>query len=354
MPLMRGPRTVVGTLARTILSFAVLVVVCHEPASTASAGLPPAFDRYLNMVVRPSAAERRRLEAGEPVAKLLDGDTHLQVSVFGAIWIDAPIARYLEALRNIETFEQGKSFRITRRISSPPRPEDFTDLRLTGDIVSDLGDCRVGSCPLKLDERTIGSMQAQINLASPQRQAAADAWMRKVALNYTQAYLAGGNAQLPVYQDKPAPVSAADEFRAMVNDIPMLTAYLPNVHRYLLDYPNAALPGASSFLYWQEVEFGLRPTLRISHLTILENPENVVVASRMVYANHYFRSALELRMLMPDPARGRGFWFVSVVSSRTDGMTGFTGLFVRRKVRSEAREGTTTMLVNTKKKVEKG
>jgi len=351
---MRGSRTVAGTLTRTIVSFAVLVVVCHEPARTADAVLPPALDRYLNMVVRPTVSERRRLEAGEPVAKLLEGDTHSQVSVFGAIWIDAPIARYVEAIRNIETFEQGKSFPMTRRISSPPRPEDFTDLRLTDEVVADLIACRVGACPLKLDAPTIDALQTRIDWRSPQRHAAVEAMMRRVALTTTQAYLAGGNGRLPVYQDKPMPVSPADEFRTMVNDMPMLTAYMPSVHRYLLDYPNAVLPGATSFLYWQEVEFGLRPTLRISHLTIRESPENVVVASKMIYANHYFRSALELRLLIPDPARGTGFWFVSVVSSRTDGMTGFTGIFVRRKVRSEARDGTTTVLINTKKKLEKG
>ncbi len=351
---MRGSRTVTGTLARTVFSFAVLVLVCHEPAWTADPVLPPALERYLHTVVRPSAAERRRLLAGEPVSKLLDGDTHQQVSVFGAIWIDAPIGRYVEAVRNIETFEQGRSFPITRRISSPPRPEDFIDLRLTDDVVADLIACRVGSCTLKLDAPTIDALQTRIDWASPQRHAAAEALMRKVALNYTQAYLIGGNARLPVYHDKATPVSAADEFREMVDDIPMLTAYMPNVHRYLLDYPHSALPGATSFLYWQQVEFGLKPTLRITHLTIRESPENVLVASKMIYANHYFRSALELRLLMPDPARGPGFWFVTVVSSRTDGMTGFTGIFVRRKVRSEAREGTTTVLVNTKKKLEKG
>jgi hypothetical protein len=351
---MRGSRRVAGTVARTVFSFAVLVVVSHEPVWTSDPVLPPALDRYLNMVVRPTTSERRRLVAGEPVAKLLDGDTHAQVSVFGAIWIDAPIARYVEAIRNVETFEQGKSFPITRRISSPPRPEDFADMRLTDDIVADLTACRVGDCPLKLDAPTIEALHKRVDWTSPNRHAAVEALMRSAALNYTQAYLAGGNTRLPVYQDKSTPVSAADEFRAMVDDIPMLTAYMPSVHRYLLDYPNAWLPGATSFLYWQQVEFGLRPTLRITHLTISESPENVVVASKMIYANHYFRSALELRLLIPDPTRGPGFWFVTVVSSRTDGMTGFTGIFVRRKVRNEAREGTTTVLVNTKKKLEKG
>jgi len=90
-------------------------------------------------------------------------------------------------------------------------------------------------------------------------------------------------------------------------------------------------------LYWQETEFGLKPTIRISHLTIRENPEDTVVTSKMLYASHYFWTGLELRVLMPDPSRGPGFWFVTVKRSRSDGLSGFTGMFVRRRVRSESK-----------------
>ena len=55
----------------------------------------------------------------------------------------------------------------------------------------------------------------------------------------------------------------------------------------------------------------------------------------MIYASHYFLTGLELRVLMPDPTRGAGFWFVTVNRSRADGLSGFTGMFVRRRVRSE-------------------
>ena len=80
-------------------------------------------------------------------------------------------------------------------------------------------------------------------------------------------------------------------------------------------------------------------------------PGEVLVVSKMLYANHYFRTGLEVRVLFPDATRG-GFWLVTVTSSRTDGLTGFTGLFVRRRVRSEARDGTATMLTNTKRRLE--
>ncbi len=348
----RGSRTVTGTLAPTLVALAVLIVLCHEPAQTADSGLPPAFERYLSAVVQPSLAERRRLLGGEPVTKLLNIETNQQVTVFGAIWVNAPMSRYVDAIRNIETFEQGKAFHVTRRISSPPRLDDFDRLRLTEDLVADLRVCRVGNCEIKLDARTIEAFRTRVDWASPARHAAAEALMRRFVFDYATAYLAGGNGRLAVFHDRSTPVSMADEFRAMVDELPMLTSYMPSVRSYLLDYPQVWLPGATSFLYWQETEFGLKPTIRVSHLTIRESPEDVVVVSKMIYANHYFRSALELRVLLPDPARGPGFWLVTVVSSRTDGLTGFTGLFVRRRVRSEARAGTATVLLNTKRRLE--
>jgi hypothetical protein len=129
---------------------------------------------------------------------------------------------------------------------------------------------------------------------------------------------------------------------------------MPNMRQYLLEYPRVMIPDATSFLYWQETEFGLKPTIRISHLTIRENPEDTVIASKMLYASHYFWTGLEVRMLLPDPARGAGFWFVTVSRSRADGLSGFTGIFVRRRVRSGVQEGAMAGLRLTKQRLEQG
>jgi hypothetical protein len=34
---------------------------------------------------------------------------------------------------------------------------------------------------------------------------------------------------------------------------------------YLLEYPQADLPGADSYFYWEKVNFGLKPAIRASH-----------------------------------------------------------------------------------------
>jgi hypothetical protein len=148
------------------------------------------------------------------------------------------------------------------------------------------------------------------------------------------------------------PPDARQEFRAMVDEMPELTTYMPDIRRHLLEFPKYTLPNATSFLYWQETEFGLRPTLRISHVTIRETPDDIVVTSKMLYASHYFWTGLELRVLLPDPSRGAGFWFLTVNRSRSDGLSGFTGAFIRPRARGEAQNGAMAALKLTKQKLE--
>jgi hypothetical protein len=144
----------------------------------------------------------------------------------------------------------------------------------------------------------------------------------------------------------------AREFSSMIERMPSLVVYLPQLRTYLLDYPKATLPRSTSFLYWQEAKFGLKPTIRINHLTVAEEPTHTAVVSKMLYASHYFWTALELRVLVPDPARGAGFWFVSVNRSRSDGLSGFVGSLIRGKVRDEAVKGMEASLTVTKANME--
>jgi hypothetical protein len=176
--------------------------------------------------------------------------------------------------------------------------------------------------------------------------------MQQLAFEYVTRYLEGGNNSLAVYRDNGRPTFVVQEFRSMLDSMPELTTYMPNMRRYLLEYLKARLPEATSLLYWQETEFGLKPTIRISHLTVREGPDDTVVTSKMLYASHYFWTGLQLCALVSDPSRGPGFWFVTVNRSRSDGLSGFTGALVRRRVRSEVGEGAMAGLRMTKQILE--
>jgi len=340
-------RFLLKALGASVLATSAIGAVQHTPD-----GLPPRLESYLASVAKPTPADRMELMGGAPITKLLDGDESKEVAVFGAIWIDAPIARYVELVKDIETFERGGGFKVTRRISTPPRLEDFDQLHLPDEDLQALRVCRVGSCKVKLGEQALQRFRAQVDWNSGNPRAAADLVMRRLAFEYVTRYLEGGNERLPVYRDRSRPTVLAEEFRAMTEQMAELTTYMPTLRSYLLHFPKVTLPGSTSFLYWQETEFGLKPTIRISHLTIREGAEDTVVVSKMLYASHYFLTGVELRVLRPDPSRGPGFWFTSVNRSRSDGLSGFRGMFVRGRVRSEVQESALAGLRRTKEMLE--
>src|SRR5262249_5451080 len=81
--------------------------------------LPERFDSYVKSYVKLNPEEQKQLLAGQPVTKLLDTDPAKEVAIFGAVWVKAPIARYVAAVKDIEEFEKGSNFLVTKRISNP-------------------------------------------------------------------------------------------------------------------------------------------------------------------------------------------------------------------------------------------
>jgi hypothetical protein len=73
---------------------------------------------------------------------------------------------------------------------------------------------------------------------------------------------------------------------------------------------------------------------------------SVAIGGKMLYASHYFHTALELRVLARDTARpdAEGFYLISLNRSRSDGLTGLFGGIVRSKAESEAQKGLATAL----------
>lgn len=321
--------------------------------SGAPAPWPGLLETYFAKYVKLEPDARARLLAGQTVTKMLDSDPAKEVAVFGAVWVDAPIEKYLAAVRDIERFESGGSFRMTRKISDPPRRQDFAELKLPAEDIADLRSCRVSSCELKLAESAIERIRREVDWSKPDAEARLNAIARDTAFDYVTSYLQGGNGQLAVYRDSDRPTFVASEVAGMVDRLQALTEFLPAIRRYLLDFPRATLPDSESFLYWQDVKFGLKPTIRINHLVIARDGAGATIASKMLYATHYFWTALELRVLVRDPARGSGFWFVTESRSRSDGLSGFVGRVIRGKVRGEAEKGVATVLRTTKETMER-
>ena len=352
---MTGTSTRFSVMLSAVLLGVIAAAAPLDGVRQGPAALPGKLAEYITQHVKLPPADQKQLLQGEPVTALLPADASKEVAIFGAVWINAPISAYLTAVRDIERLEKGPNFLVTKKIGDPPRLEDFAQLTLPPEDVEDLRTCKVGDCELKLGEDALRRFQKQVDWAKPLPQATAqvEALFRTMALEYVSRYQKAGNAALAAYRDSGRPTFVAEEFKTMVDQMPLLTDYLPQLKTYLLDYPKASLPGSQSFLYWQSAKFGLKPTIRINHVVTVEQPSGAAVVTKMLYANHYFWTAIELRVLVPDPARGKGFWFVSVSQSRSDGLGGYLGPLIRGKVRDEAQKGSEAALRAAKALLEK-
>ena len=266
------------------------------------------------------------------MTQLLESDPAKEVAIFGAVWVSAPFARYVDAVKNIEEFEKGDNFLITKRISSPPQVEDFDRLTLPPEDVADLRACKVGDCELKLGEAALVRIQKTTDWSKPT--ATADVERQSEGWPSVRHWLSRGRKQ-PV-SDLPgrgppdlrrSGVRHDGRSHAVLDD-------LPGSEGYLLDYPKATLP-KSELSVLAGSQFGLKPTLRINHLTISDQPTHVAVVSKMLYASHYFWTAIELRILVPRSRAWRRFLVRNV--NRAD-RTGWTDSPARHP-RQSARRG---------------
>ena len=348
---MRCPARFIAATALAAVSLVPLSVASR--AAGAQPALPPALASFLTEEAHATPSEREALLAGNPLVKLLDADPSKEIAVLGAVWVNAPPRLYVEQVKNIEQFERGGGFRITKRISNPPSADDFAALTISDQDFEDLKDCKIGDC--------VAQARRGRRADAPRRSGLAQAHgAKRTPLPFSAGWpfstsTAIAKAAMPGWASIATgsiPPSSPTNSGSMIDRLPRLAAELPELTRYLLEYPNATLANSTDFLYWQETQFGLRPTVRISHLVIQDRPDQTVVASKMLYASHYFWTALELRVLLPDPARGPGFWLVTVNRSRSDGLSGFTGRVIRSRVRSEVEDGTRAALTATKTKLE--
>ena len=168
----------------------------------------------------------------------------------------------------------------------------------------------------------------------------------------------GGNEALGEYRDKDHPARVADQFQTMIGRASALPDVLPELRRYLLEYPNAELAGADSFFYWEKVSFGLKPTIRVNHAVIYrgtaQGRDFGVVAIKQLYATHYFHTALDMSVCVDDGATvaPHGFYLLTLKGSEQEGLTGVKGSILRKVVVDKTRSSLESALASIKRSVE--
>jgi hypothetical protein len=313
---------------------------------------------YFRDYVGLNAEQIQSISNGKALARIVDSGSADRILVFGAVHIDATPEKYLKFASDIDALRKLPSYLAIRKFSNPPLLSDLDDFTLEEEDVKQLKDCRPGHCEIQLPAESMEEFQKSVNWSAMNVDVQVNRLARRMALEALLQYEEGGNAALGTYRDKNHPAAVADTFQSLLSRSKALPVYLPDLNNYLLEYPSAKSANIQSEFYWEKVNFGLKPTLRIVQAivyrgAVLTEPA-YAIAIKQLYSSHYFEAALDLTVCLKDtdnPDRP-GFFLITLKSSQQAGLTGLKGGIVRKVAVDKTRSSLERALASIKQKLE--
>jgi len=274
---------------------------------------------------------------GQPIAKTLSSRTPAEIFVFGAIYINGAPESYVKFANDFDRLRKVPEYLAIERFSTPPQLSDLKGFTLDGDDIKALKRCKSGDCQIQLPASTIEQAHQSINWSAADVDQQVSQYAQKVALERLLTYQKGGNRMLgAVYNDKNKPTDVSEQFKYMLSHSSTLQKHLPDFYSYLLAYPDSKPVNVEDTFYWDNVKFGLKPTLRILQVVTMHgnSPQEpaYAIAEKQLYSSHYFQTALDLTFCIrgSDDPKQPGFYLIKVMGSEQAGLTGFKGSIVRK------------------------
>jgi hypothetical protein len=352
-----------GHHTRIGLRLAAIVLLLQIPLFSLSAwqqsatGQSPEPDKFYREYVRLSDDQIASIHSGKAVAKIIDSPTADEVLVFGSVYVNSTPDSYLKFASDIDELRKLPGYLAIRKFSDPPQLSDLEGLTLNEDDVKELKNCKPDDCKVQLPAESMEEFQKQVNWSAPDVADQVNHIGQKMALEALQQYIHGGNEALGTYRDKKHPTAVAETFASLLSQSKALPAYLPVLDRYLLDYPVAPSSQIQSQFYWEKINFGLKPTLRIVQAIVFRGvgptEPAYAVAIKQLYASHYFETALDLTVCVRSTAPGQnGFYLITLKGSQQAGLTGLKGGIVRHVAVDKTRSSLEKALASIKEKLE--
>ena len=345
---MRRPRL------RPVLPLLALLVAAPSAKGQGPAAEPPPRP-FLRKVIQLTDAELARIEKGEVVTKQLPSAEKAEIAAFGAIKLKGTVAALRERMRDFQSFRKVPQVPEIGRFSSPPRVEDLQGLTFPEDDIDALQRCKPGKCDVKIGTSGLGAFAA-IDWKAPDARARAAALVKEKMAAYVRAYATGGTEAMGVTVDKSQPKALSAEFKTLLRNSPYLVEYVPAFNQYLASYPKGSLPDTENVLFWTKDTFGLKPVVSMYHATIHmpQGGRGLIVATKTLYASHYFNAALEVMAAVPaaDGPGGPSLYLLDLYRTRIDPPTGMLSGVLMGKVKGGIEEGVALNLKTAKARVE--
>jgi hypothetical protein len=325
----------------------LLVVVGSLVAVAASAqGQPETFFRQKMGL---SDAQIQQIKQGQVVTKVLpSGDTKLGVLVLGAVYVNAAPEKFIAVYKDVSRLRQLKVYLDLQVFSvggAPVKLADFDRVAFNRKDIDELKDCKPGDCDLQLYD--IEGFRKQIKWGSPDQYDQANKVGRQRLFDLMQRYQAGGLKSFGNYEDRGKPFNRFTETKAMLDSSFYLQGgTAPEIYRHVVDYPQGKVAGAEEFFYWENIDFGQGPTIRLSHNTVFPMGNAVakpIAVNKQLWASRYIRMALMIFACVPDP-QGKGFFLIEINDSRTPDFGSLKLSIVRKVATNTAEQSVKDML----------
>lgn len=321
------PHTFVRISLLLVISLSTTAPVVPQQASD--------LQRFFEENVRLSKQQIVTIASGTAVTKELPRRDAKEVFLFGAVYVQAAPEKYVAFARDFDRLRSLPSYLGLEVISSPPKISDFEGFSFGADDIKSLRECKSGDCPVQLPAKGIEEFRRDVNWSAPDVGRQVNQLLQQNAVDGLLAYQRQGNSVLGIYNDKSQPTEVARQFSYMLSYYRALPEQLPEFYQYLLAYSAAKPAGVEDAFYWSNVEFGLKPTLRLVHVITMpwNTPDGMayVIAEKQLYSSHYFETALDLTFCFPGQDRAEpGFHLVKIMGSEQAGLTGVSGSIVRR------------------------
>lgn len=306
-------------------------------------GAPPPprsaqLTRFLEQSVGLDTAQLAALERGEPVAKVLPSSGR-DVALFGIVTVNKTRAAFTRSARYVPAALQAPQ-RTLGLFSNPAVERDMAAFMLPRKDAEALKDCKPGHCALKLPAPEMQRIREQTDWSAPDLEAQLSAYGRRRLAQYVNDYRSHGDSVMVAYDDKGDLTRRSSEaFDAQLAQSPYIFGNVPSLFTYLTDYPRGSVPNATEVIYWSVDSLPkLRPILSVSHYLVYtpaELPTVTIVATKLIYADHYFEAAVDLNAAID---RGSGIYLLVLRRLRFDNLPG-TILNIRGRVINGLRDG---------------
>ena len=346
---MRGSFLVAGVVA--------LWLCCS--ASQSCAQVQP--ETFFRSRIGLSRSEIQKIEHGQIVIKVLESsDKKYGVLVFGAVYVDGSIQDFAAAFRDVRNLLGDNVHRDVQEFSTdnaPPSLADFDRLRLDHKDIDALEKCKTSHCDLQVFD--VVSFQRQINWGAKDKYEHVNRVARKRVYDGVLQYMSGGLKAFGNYTDREKPFNLYENMKSMLDS----SYYLPadksgGIYQHVLDFPERRVSGATDFFYWEDINFGQGPTIRVNRVSMFPNgvgPAKYVITNEQLYASRNIRIALQVFYCVPhtqEPDRP-GFYLIEMNDSRLPDFSAIKLMAARRIATAKGIESTRDFLNIYLKKVTK-